>query len=187
MPVAPSEGFLVKKAGPLPVWGWAGIGLGGAYLYSKHKAGASASTSSTAATTSASGEPSTGGPEYVIENNVPGGYGSPSAPIPTPVTAPPATTTTGTTPSPPTNTPIPGGGTPVPVTASPAKTTTRATYTVVTGDNLTTIAKKYGTTAASLFAYNTTPGVRPAATIATLKQRGPNLIYAGEKILIPSS
>ena len=73
------------------------------------------------------------------------------------------------------------------MTASPAKTTTRATYTVVTGDNLTTIAKKYGTTAASLFAYNTTPGVRPAATIATLKQRGPNLIYAGEKILIPSS
>jgi LysM repeat protein len=82
----------------------------------------------------------------------------------------------------------PTGSKPKPPTGSkPKPPTTKAPikYTVHAGDTLSSIAKKYGTTAQELFTYNTTPGVRPASTIATLKKRGPTLIYSGETILIP--
>ena len=82
--------------------------------------------------------------------------------------------------------PHPGGG-----GSTPGKPPTQGapkpagTYTVKHGDTLTSIAKKYGFTWQELYKYNTTPGVRPASTEATLKKRGPNLLYANEKILIP--
>jgi LysM repeat protein len=64
-------------------------------------------------------------------------------------------------------------------------------YTVKHGDTLSGIAKKYGTTWQTLFNYNTRSKAqggagRPANTIKTLKERGPNLLYAGEKIYIPT-
>lgn len=45
--------FLTRKAGPLPVWGWAAIGAGGYLLYRWYSSRSSAST--TAATTAAAG------------------------------------------------------------------------------------------------------------------------------------
>jgi nucleoid-associated protein YgaU len=68
---------------------------------------------------------------------------------------------------------------PAPAKKAPAK------YKVVAGDTLTSIAARHKTTAAALYTYNTTPGVRSAADIATIKRRGPDLIYPGETILIP--
>lgn len=74
----------------------------------------------------------------------------------------------------------PGGNPPTKGAPKP-----RAVYTVKHNDTLGGIAAKYGLDANTLFKYNTTPGVRPASTENELKKRGKNLIYAGEKILIP--
>jgi nucleoid-associated protein YgaU len=196
VPVTPSEEFLVKKAGPLPVWLWGLIGLAVAYLYSKYKAGKASATPAAATTATPAGEPGTGSPYFVIEDNSTGGMGhSHSQPVsPPPTTTPPTTTPPGTTTTIPVMPvgpePSPVGPLPVPAqpvtTSNPAAPTTRATYTVVPGDTLSKIAAKFGTTAAAIFAYNTTPGVRPAATEAKLLQQGPNLIYAGQQFLIPS-
>jgi len=210
-----SEDFLTKKAGPLPVYAWAGIGLGAAWLYSKYKAGKAASTaaaaSSTSGTTSAAAEPSTGAPYYVIENNLPatGGTG-------TPVTTGTTTTTTppGTTPQPPTTptSPVLGGGNPpqrpggpvaapptghpvgAPVPPSgPTKPTAPAApaaqkYTVQHGDTLWGIAQKFtgnGANYTSIWTYNMNAAVRKAAGLPPVQGTNPNLIYPGEVFLIP--
>jgi LysM repeat protein len=195
MPATPSSSLLMRKWGPLPVWVWGGIGLGAAYLYSKHKAAATATSS----TVAGAAQPSTTTPDFVIENNLPaGGWGSPSQVIVSPP-APVTVTPPGTTPSPPVlqgGHPPQGPGGPIsatPPTAAPAPAPPAAPtprpgpiqYKVVHGDNLSTIAARYHTTWQSLWSYNTAPGNRPASTIATLLQRGPNLLYAGETILIP--
>lgn len=181
----PSGSLLTTKWFHLPVWLWAIIGLGVAWGIAKwraSKATAAASTADagTADTTAAnSSESQDTAPEFIIENNMPATVGTPSAPVATPTSpAAPVVTPPSTTPTPPVTT----KPTPAPVKAKPKAP---IKYVVKSGDNLTTIAKKYGTTAAALFTFNTTPGNRPAATIATLKKRGPSLIYAGETILIP--
>lgn len=205
-----SEDFLTKKAGPLPVYAWAGIGLGAAWLYAKYKAGKTATaTAATASDTSAAAEPATGAPYYVIENNLPatGGTG-------TPVTTGTTTTTTppGTTPQPPTTTPItppiqggnpprgPGGpvlapptppatppvGTPV-KSPTPPKATAPQTYKVQSGDTLWGIAQKFlgnGANYTKIWAYNT-PAARKAAGLPPVQGNNPNLIYPGEVFLIP--
>jgi LysM repeat protein len=185
MPEVPKvdSNFLMTKIGPVQVWVWGAGGLGVAYLYAKHKSSAAKSTTATTATTATSttaGEPAGSPPQFVIENNLPGVASAPHGPA-GPVSSPPTVTPPGTSPTPPVTTgpvitPVTGGTPPAPVS-----------YTVVSGDTLSSIAARYGTTAGALYAYNTTPGNRPAATIATLKQRGPNLIYAGETILVPQS
>jgi hypothetical protein len=173
--------------------------LGVVFAYSRYKASKAAAANATSTTgAAAAGEPAGTAPDFIIENNIPS-YNGHSAPVPTPVAAPPAVTPPGTSPTPPVNTP-PISGLPLPVTPAPGPikpvTTPPAplpapakkapiSYKVISGDTLSSIAAKYHTTAAALYTYNTTPGVRPAATIATLKQRGPNLIYSGETILIP--
>jgi len=197
----PPTGLLTQKKGPLPVWAWAGLGLAGAYAYSRYKAGKTSSSTSTATTagTAAVGEPAGTPPDFVIENNLPGapasipaapaGAPTPSTPI-TPGTPLPVVTPPNTVPWPPIlvkppvpPTPAPPGKAPSP--APPPVHRGPLSYVVVTGDNLSSIAAKHGTSASALYAYNTTPGNRPAATIATLKQRGPDLIFPGETILIP--
>ncbi|MBP5288880.1 MAG: LysM peptidoglycan-binding domain-containing protein [Clostridia bacterium] len=65
---------------------------------------------------------------------------------------------------------IPGTGTPVPAPA-PSPAPAEKVYTVVKGDTLSGIAKKYGTTYQKLAAYN---GIQ-----------NPNLIHPGQKIRIP--
>lgn len=202
MPPVPSEDFLTRKAGPLPVWAWAALGLGAAYAYSRYKAGKSAQTQSTAATQSgaAAAQPAGGGPEYIIENNLP--WQTPaSSPVNVSVTAPPVILPPGVSTQPPLNGPtltpvtppdIPGGTAIAPVTPStPRPTPTPAgptTHKVVAGDNLTKIAQEYGfgNNWQTLWQYNTGPSSpRSAADKATLLRQGPNLIYPGQTIYIP--
>lgn len=198
MVAVPSETFLTKKAGALPVWGWALLGLILAYAYSRYQS--NKATKADNATTSAStvaGEPNTSPPEFVIEENLP-----PGAPTDVTVNTPVTVSPPGMAPAPPVGgghhppvgeppPPVRGTGpspAPTPPHAGPPSPPGRKepiVYRVVHGDTLSSIAARYHTTWQALWAYNTTPGNRPASTIATLKQRGPNLIYAGEEILIP--
>lgn len=202
MPVAPSSEFLTQKAGVLPVWGWGALGLGAAYAYSRYQANKAGQGTATTATTDAAGQSTSSAPQFIIENNEPpGGWGSVSVPVnitspaPVPVTTPPGTGTGPpvTTPPPPSH-PIQGGqppsqGPPQSSKPTPApKPAPKApiAYKVQHGDNLSTIAAKYHTTAAALFSYNTGPQSphSPQARAELLKQ-GKNLIYAGQTIYIP--
>ncbi len=182
--------LLTTKWGPLPVWAWAGIALALAYLYSKYKASTSTASSTAASTGTGddSSETDAVAPQFVIENNMPAASvgTTASTPVTTPAqpTPPPVVTPPGKTPAPPTTT--------KPPTTPPKKTTPapKATdYTVKAGDTLTSIAAKYKVKggAEELYTYNTTPGVRDASAIATIKKRGPNLLEVGEEILIPPS
>lgn len=177
---------LKTKAGPLPIWAWAGLGTILLALVLMRKKSKSGDTSKAAADqtnadlgsaaqlanmfTVAGLMPYQGGDVYIntTETNNP----------PKPGTLPWQPPGHGHKP------PHPGGGG-KPPTGGGTVGKPRATYVVKHGDTLTKIAKQFGTTPAKLFKYNTTKGVRPAETIATLKKRGPNLIYANEKILIP--
>jgi len=205
MPVAPSKDFLTQKAGILPVWGWGAIGLGAAYAYSRYKANqAAAQGNGTTSTTNAAGESTASAPQFIIENQEPNNPSSISVPVtvnnpaPVPVTTPPGTTT-----QPPTNQPplqgqpvgSPVGPVPVgapPTTTAPAKPTAPAApkytvYKVQSGDTLSSIAAKYHTTWQALWSFNTgSSSPRTASAKATLLKRGPNLLYSGEEIYIPS-
>jgi nucleoid-associated protein YgaU len=59
-----------------------------------------------------------------------------------------------------------------------------STYTVKRGDTLSSIAKKYKTSWQTIWNFNLK--YRSPATIATLKARGPNLIFAGQTFWIPT-
>jgi LysM repeat protein len=189
---AGEQNLIMRKYGPLPGWAWATLLLAAAWAYAKYRSSKTSSTSSTDSTDTTgtsddSSETDAVAPQFVIENNLPagGGASAPIAPVtstPTPVVTPPGTTT-----APPVSGTNPVVAKPGPITVAPSKPAAKKpiSYKVVHGDTLTSIAKKYHTTAAALYTYNTTAGVRPAATIATLKKRGPNLIVAGETILIP--
>jgi len=181
---------LKSKAGPLPVWAWALLGTIALALFLIRKKSKGADTSGAAAdqTNSDLGSaaelanmfevaglmPYQGGDVYINTTTTENPPPSKTKPTPLPWPIPPGHKPPKPTPTP---TPTPGNGSGAPKP--------RATYVVKKGDTLTSIAKKYGTTATALFKYNTTKGVRPAETIATLKKRGPNLIYSNEKILIP--
>jgi len=184
--------FLTRKLGPMPMYGWMGGLLAvliGVSLY-KNKS-STAATAAATDSTSTDTVPSDQVPDYITQvyNTVNATTGQPAT-----TTAPP--TTTPVTPKPPTTPPVNPVKAPTPVkkptpvtvkkpAPTPVKAKTPISYKVQHGDTLTSIAKKYGTTWQALWTYNTTSGVRPAATIATLKQRGPNLLYSGETILIP--
>lgn len=175
--------ILLTKWGPMPVWLWAGIGLVIAWVFAKYRdtKAKAADTGPDVADTTSPGAYQEGqqvAPQFIIENNLPPSPGgSPQDPV---KQAPPDTT--------PVITPPDTGTKPPVVVKPPAKPPAKKPpiqYKVVHNDTLSAIAKKYHTTVAALWAFNTTPGNRPAATIATLKSRGQNLLYAGETILIP--
>lgn len=173
-----------KKAGPLPMWGWGAIILAAALLWSLGQSRAAAKSSADDTSTTGSEVqtvPADQVPDFISQvysttiNNLPSPAGTP----------PPADTTT-----PPTKTAPPVSPPKVTTPKPPPKVTPAApkkpvSYKVKSGDTLSSIAKKYGTTWQALWTYNTTAGVRPADTIKTLKSRGPNLLYSGETILIP--
>lgn len=189
------KNLLMTKWGPMPVWAWGGIALVLAWIYAKYRSSKASSTSTadTAGSGDSSSETEATAPQFIIENNMPGG-GAPSAPVGAPAGPPapvgPIVTPPTKIPAPPTSTPPhpivpPAGNGPQPKPAPKPAKKAPIQYKVKTGDNLTTIAAKYHTTAAALWKYNTTPGNRPAATISTLKSRGEDKLYAGETILIP--
>lgn len=177
-----------KVGGKVPVWVIMIGLLILAWLYAKWRAGkaSSSDTSKTDTADATDSESEAVAPQFIIENNMPAGVGAPttpSAPVTVPPVPPPVTTLPGTTPNPPVITPTkpvtPPKTSPKPAKKPPIK------YIVKHGDTLGGIAKRYKTTTAKLWTYNTTPGNRSAATIKTLKARGEDLLYAGETILIP--
>lgn len=183
---------LKQKAGPLPIWAWAGLGTIALALYLMRKKSKAASDTTGAAANQTNSDlgsaaelanmfevaglmPYQGGNVYVnttVSGPPPSSSGTPTGnghgtPTPTP------------TPSPVTR-PAPTTG---PIVGPAAKP--QAIYRVKTGDTLTSIARKYGVSEANLWAYNLTPGVRSAQAIATLKSRGQNKIFANEEIDVP--
>lgn len=171
------------------------IGLGVAVAYSSwRKNKTAAAATSTSASGTATDQTASQTPPFIIQNytsttsepsdvnvSVSGTQGPPGA--------------TGPAGPPGLSAPTPVGSTPIsvtkPITPAPPKSTapkkaTPLVYRVKPGDTLTSIAAKYHTTASALWTFNTAPGNRPASTIATLKKRGPNLLYSNEEILIPT-
>lgn len=173
---------LTRKVGPLPMWGWGAVLLGAALVYSLLLKPRSKGDAGDAGGTGPIAEvPSDQVPDFISQTNVTVNGGEPAAPA-------------GPTPTGPTTPPAARKAILPAVTKVPPKVTGRrpvkggakaVSYTVQHGDTLSSIAKRYGLTWQALWAYNTTAGVRPAATIKTLQSRGPNLLYAGETILIP--
>lgn len=199
MPDAPSGSFLTQKAGPLPVYAWAGAGLGVALLISRFrtaKAGAAGQQDQATAYSSYANQPEGTIPQFIIQNQLP--Y-VPSAPVATVPTAPPVVVGPGRSVTPPiTHTPPPeiisaaGAAASAAQAAAGAAATRAATparqpqwYTIQHNDNYSSIASRFGTTADAIFKYNTTPGNRSAESIAKFRNQGPNLIYAGQTLLIP--
>lgn len=197
MPDAPAAGgsFLMKKAGPLPVYAWAGGGLGVALLISRFRSAKADKAAQQQQATPYAGyanQPEGTVPQFIIQNQLPYVPSAPVVPTPTgpPVVVPPggATTPPTTSTPPPTTSPTPTPApVPTPAPTAPAPTPARQAqwYTVQHGDSLSSIAARFGTTAERIYQYNTTPGNRSAESIATIKSRGPNLIYAGSTFLIP--
>lgn len=206
MPAVPSENFLVSKAGPLPVWGWGAVGLGVAYGWSRYKANKAAKNNPSADAgtsggqfTYGAGQPVSGAPTYLIENNIPGFGSVPSTPVVTPPTpTPPVVTPPSTTPTPPTTAPpsqpsgaVPGQAvqSPGPIQAPPAphvpRITGSTTHRVMAGDSYSKIASEYHLPGGwqQLYAYNTNPQYNSA--YATFARQGPNLLYANQTIHVP--
>jgi LysM repeat protein len=191
VPDAPSASFLTQKAGPLPVYAWAGGILGVALLIARFRtAKQDTGTPQPSAASTYASTPEGTVPQFLIQNMYPW---APSAPVTSPVTAPPVITPPGTATVPPMSggpagtRPVPGPPITSPTTppAAGAAGASPQWYTVQHNDTLSAIAARYGTTADKIWQYNTTPGNRNAEAIATLRSRGPNLIYAGTKFLIP--
>lgn len=117
------------------------------------------------------------------------------APIPTPAPTPQPTPTPTPTPIPvpvvPPPTPPPVhvvAPPPAPAPAPVQHASSPLAYKVQSGDSLSKIAAKFGVfggNGVSLYNYNINSAGRSSADVAVLKQRGPNLIYAGETIYIP--
>lgn len=168
-----SSDFLTQKKGGLPIWGWAAIVLVLAYAYNRYKN----KTSGTSTTTTDTASQAYQVPDYVNETNIT----NVEPPVVSPTPKPPVVTPPGST-SPPV---VPPPRSPRP---TPSPKTKLIEYRVKKGDSLSSIAKKYNTTWQAIWHYNTTPGNRPASTIKTLKERGPNKLYSNEliDILVPA-
>jgi len=175
---------LKQKAGPLPIWAWAGLGTIALALFLMRRKSKAASTDTTSAAADQANSNLGSAAELANMFEVAGLMPYQGGDVyvnTTTTTAPPPGGGT-TTPPPDQTTPPPSGGGTTTTTTPPKPA---ATYRVKSGDTLTAIAKKYGVSEANLWAYNITPGVRPASTIATLKARGQNLLYSNEEIMIP--
>lgn len=196
-----------RKIGGVPMWlimlALLGVALG-VSVWRKNKA--SASTSATTSTgTTAGTQTAQQTPPFIIQNytsgqgpagpaGATGAAGAPGAAgggsglpitgghppvgpvvISVPPAAPPATPAT-----------------PPPAPAPPAAKASAAKYTVLPGDNLSSIAGKFGVPGGRstgwqiLWAFNTNLGNRQAAGVPPVRGSNPNLIYPGEVILIPS-
>lgn len=186
--------FLMEKYGGLPVLAWAAVSTGGLAVYLIHKKNATANSGQAATSAAAQQANSNLGSASQLANffevaglmPYQGGdvYVNTTQTNNTPVTNTGGwTVTQGPNPPQPNPSPAPGGGNRPPATSPPL------VYRVHRGDTLSAIAAKYGLTWQQLYAYNTSTGSkganRPPSTIATLKRRGPNLIFSNEEIDIP--
>lgn len=99
---------------------------------------------------------------------------------PTPVNVPPPTGLPG--PVVPPNNPPPNNPPPV---KPPGKVPPHDVYVVKRGDTLSSIAKHFNTSWQAIWSFNLK--YRSPATIAILKARGPNRIYAGQTFWIPKA
>lgn len=173
-----AENFLTRKVGPMPMWVWMGGAVLVLLIFSVYRNNQAANTANSAAASSTTDStvPADQVPDYI--NQI---YTTVNTPPVNVTTGAPAGTPTSTTP--PVTTPTRGGSPTPPPPRRPVSAP--MSYTVKHGDTLSSIASRYGTTWQALWTYNTTSGNRPASTIATLKKRGPSLLYAGETILIP--
>lgn len=177
-----------RKLGPLPLWAWMGIGLAGALAYSSWRKNKAAAATTTTAATGTSLANQT--PPFIIQNYTSPGAQGPAGPPGTsaPAQAAPIQSGPAINPAPPGASPpafiTPAGG-PAPTVRQPQQ------YRVQPGDTLTGIATKFHVPGGwqQLYQYNTGTGPgtanRPASTIATLRQRGPNLLYPNELIYVP--
>lgn len=193
--------LLTHRWGPAPVWAYALGVLAIAWIYSKYRSmkADAAGASDQPGTADLGGDYAAEGqdvaPQFIIENNMPqvitpgpAPATGPSTPVTTPVAKPPVKVTPpATTTKPPVVSKPPAK----PPAKSPGKKAP-ISYKVVHGDSLSKIGAKYTNPATKkkftwqeLWTFNTTRGNRTAGTIAALKQRGPNLIFPGETILIP--
>lgn len=189
-------GTLKQKFYGVPVYVWALGGIMGLALYLKRKKSTNSSDQAAADQTNSNlgsaGQlsnqfwvaglmPYQGGDVYVTQTNTavgatPGSGGKTS--LPGQISGPP-------TAKPPARKP-----TPVAKPSNPIPSQVDYAYKVKKGDTLSAIAKRYGLTVDQLWNYNvgTNPknsAMRPSSTIATLKSRGKNLLYANETIDIP--
>ena len=169
-----------RKLGPLPTWAWMGIGLGLALAWANFRKGKQAAAAST--TTDTTGDQTAGQTPPIIIQNYPG-EGTPGPAGPAGPAGPQGPTG---------STGAPGGTTTPPPVVTPPKpqTTTKPkapiAYKVKPGDSLSKIAAKYHTTWQALWNFNIGPSSpHSKQAIATLKQRGPNLLYSNETIYIP--
>jgi hypothetical protein len=198
-----------RKIGGVPMWliMLALLGIALAYsMWKKNKA--TASTSATTSTgTTAGTQTAQQTPPFIIQNYTSGGGQGPAGPAgpagaagapgvgggpavlpitgghppvgPVVISVPPAA---------PPATPPP----PPPAPAPPAAKASAAKYTVLPGDNLSSIAGKFGVPGGRstgwqiLWAFNTNLSNRQAAGVPPVRGSNPNLIYPGEVILIPS-
>lgn len=178
-----------RKLGPLPVWAWMGVGLGLALavsLWRKNKASSTASTTAETSTTATS----TQTPPFIIQNYTgtgaqgPAGPAGPAGPTgATGATGAPGKPGVGTV----TGTPIPQPGTGKKPPKGGGKNPQPIVYRVKPGDTLSAIAERYHVPGGpqALYNYQLSSPLRSAQAKQEIKQRGPNLLYSNEEILIP--
>lgn len=204
-PAPGGGGGLNHKLGPLPVWLWAvlaGAGLGGIWFL-RSRNSAAAQPANAADATADDTNRTTIVPSIdaglsesqwqQLMNAIRGLYGQNSAPPPPDDTPPPDHINNGIPPAvpggsihvtPPATSPTTGGSN----TSAPSKTPVFITVPQGSGWSWSSIAAQYGHSWQDLWAYNLTPGIRPAATEAQLKSEGVNhSLFGGTKVAVPSN
>lgn len=184
------------KIGPLPVWAWA-VGVGGLlgliwFLRRPAKATGNDSTATQAPTYTGSPTTTVVPVDQGLSDNqfkllmaeLKKLQGKPSTP--------PVTGTVDTTPPKPGTpvvidkpSPVP---TPPPSQPAPVQDLGTQWVDVHPGDSFSSIAARYGKSWQELWNYQLQPGIRPAATQATLRSRGPDhALFNGSSVAIPGT
>ncbi len=196
-----SGNIFMRKLGPAPLWLWMagglGIALGIALWRSNQKKAQAAAT--TAPPSSAANGTANQTPPFIIQNYPgstvagPPGPAGPAGPAGSPAVTPiwsGGAVRPGPVTLPPPTAPPAAPSSPPPPAPSATPTQPRR-YTVQPGDNLSRIAQRFGIPGGNatgwklLWSYNSNTGNRSAAGLPPMRSGNPNLIYAGEVVLVP--